>query len=47
MEFEIEETINPVPWQSEWRSKSVVPGRLVDKDDMTVRAMEIPESDGA
>jgi hypothetical protein len=45
MEFEIEEWINPTPWQAEWRCRSVVPGRMVDREDMCVKAVEIPESE--
>ncbi|MGE8131973.1 MULTISPECIES: hypothetical protein [unclassified Novosphingobium] len=45
MEFEIEEPVNPLPWEAEWRCKTVKPGHAVDRDDMSVKALEIPESE--
>ncbi len=45
MEYEIEEPINPTPWQSEWRCKSTAPGHHVDQEDMSLKAVEIPESE--
>jgi hypothetical protein len=46
MEYEIEEPINPTPWQDEWRfASSGAPGQHVSPDDMCLKALEIPESD--
>lgn len=45
MEFEIEEPLNPLPWEAELHRKAVKPGHSVDRNDMTMKALEIPESE--
>lgn len=48
MEYEIEEPFNPTPWQDEWRVASTgKPGQHVSRDDMCLKALEIPESEEA
>ncbi len=47
MEYEIIEPVNPGSWEDERHHRVAWPRRAVDRDDMRLRAMDIPESEEA